>query len=146
MPNPSSQATRQTTRQATRRLRLARLRDLMATACDLAEPMAYFCDHIARDPVFCRRSEPGDPGIDLILQSIAVLMYGPSAVVVERGFHHYGPLWHGRCAFSSGEAMVLYHSDVDVGIMDMSVNGTRAFLRFNIRCWKMWPAREQPSG
>ena len=117
----------------------------MATACDLSEPMTYFSEQLASDPVFCGRSEPGDPGIDTVLQAIGVLMYGPASLVKARGFHHYGALWHGRCIFASGEALVLYHSALDVGIVDMPVNGVRAFIRFNIRCWKMWPAHAQPS-
>jgi hypothetical protein len=141
MPKPSSQ----TTRRSSRHQRLARLRDLMASACDLAEPAAYFRDQLAGDPVFARRSASGDPGLDPILQAIAVAVYGPGAAPGERSFRCYGSLWHGRCEFASGEAMVLYHGAVDVGIVDLPLEGGRAFLRFNTRSWKMWPAPEQPS-
>ncbi len=142
MPRPNEQASRR----PSRRRRLTRLRDLMHSACDLSEPVTYFLDQLARDTVFCQRSAPGDPGLDPILQAIAVAVFGPGGAVGERSFHCYGPLWHGRCVFASGEATVLYHGGVDVGIVDMPLEGGRAFLRFTTRSWKMWPAAEQPSG
>ena len=135
----------ETTRPASRRQRLARLRDLMHSACDLSEPVTYFLDQLAQDPVFCRRSQPGDPGLDPILRAIAVAVFGPGGVVRERSLRCYGGLWHGRCVFASGEATVLYHGDVDVGIIDLPLEGGRAFIRFNTGSWKMWPASEQPS-
>jgi hypothetical protein len=142
MPRPSDRAVRRPSRHQ----RLARLRDLLHHACDLAEPMTFFLDHLARDPVFCRRSAAGDPGLDPILQSIAVSVFGPGGAPGERSFRRYGPLWHGRCVFASGEASVLYHAGVDVGVVDMPLDGGRAFLRFTTRTWKMWAAAEQPSG
>jgi hypothetical protein len=142
MPKPNDEPMRRSSRHQ----RLARLRDLMNSACDLSEPLTYFLDQLARDPVFCQRSAPGDPGLDSILQAIAVAVFGPSGAAGERSFHCYGALWHGRCVFASGEATVLYHGEVDVGIVDMPLEGGRAFLRFNTRSWKMWPAAEQPSG
>lgn len=141
MPNPNDQAARA----SSRRQRLARMRDLMVSASDISEPVAFFRDHLAVDPVFCARSVPGDPGLDPVLQAIAVAMHGPSGSLGERSFCCHGPLWHGRCDFPSGEAMVLYHSAIDVGIIDLPIEGGRAFLRFSTLSWKMWPAT-RPSG
>lgn len=142
MPKPNDQATRRFSRQQ----RLARMRDLMVSACDLSEPATFFRDQLAVDAVFCARSVPGDPGLDPFLQAMAVAVYGPSGAPGERSFRCYGELWHGRCDFPSGEAMVLYHGAVDVGIVDLPLEGGRAFLRFSTRSWKMWPAAKQPSG
>jgi hypothetical protein len=140
MPNPPDQPTRP----STRRRRLARLRDLMRSACDLEEPVAYFLDQLARDPLFCEGSASGDPGLDPILQAIALCVFGPGGVVGERSFRCLDGLWHGRCAFDSGDSLVLYHCEVDVGIVDMPLDGGRAFLRFTTRSWKMWPAARPP--
>jgi hypothetical protein len=142
MPNPTDQPTRP----STRRRRLARLRDLMVNACNLEEPVEYFRAQLAGDPVFCARSVPGDPGLDPILHAIVAVVYGPAGVVRERSFRRLRGLWHGRCVFPSGDAFVLYHGGVDVGIVDMPLDGGRAFLRFSTRSWKMWPeARPPPS-
>lgn len=142
MPNPNDQATHPSTRHR----RLARLRDLMVHACNLEEPVTYFRDQLASDPVFCEHSVPGDPGIDPILHAIAAWVFGPAAVAGERSFRCIAGLWHGRCVFDSGEALVLYHGDGDAGIVDMPIDGARAFLRFDTRSWKTWPgARPAPA-
>lgn len=128
-------------RRASRGARLARLRDLMVRACNLAEPLAYFREQLARDAVFCRRSKAGDPGLDPILDAIVMSLYGLDAEAGERSFRGYRGLWHGRCVFPSGEATVLYHREVDAGLVDVPFDGGRLLLRFTVRSWKTWPER-----
>jgi hypothetical protein len=138
MPSPSDDMTRR----HSRKQRLTRLRDLMVNACDLTEPIDYFLEQLANDPVFVCRSVPGEPAFDPILRTIADHLLGPGAPG-NWNFLRHGALWHGGCPVGERVALALYHERLDIGILAIPVDGARMLIRFTVLSWKITPRPEQ---
>jgi hypothetical protein len=105
------------TRKLSRRERVARLRDLMQNATDLSKPVNYFSAKLAGDRKFIRQSKPGDPELDEVLRAIAQRVFGPGTPIQHQRFLRYGQLWHGVCFVGPNPAVVLYHAEIDTGIL-----------------------------
>lgn len=112
------------------RRRMNRLRNFMLHATDLSQPVRYFLDHLASDPVFLEQSEPGDPDLDIVLQALGHCVLGLEPPLGTRRFFRNGPLWHGGCAFGAATATVLYHVGIDIGLMAIQIEDQHATIRF----------------
>jgi hypothetical protein len=122
-----------------------RLRNLMLRASDLSQPMSYFLDHLATDPVFLQESVPGDPDLDIILQALGQYVLGLGHPLGMRRFFRNGELWHGCCTFGAAAATVLYHGGTDIGLLAIPLEDQHATIRFTrVACVTMAGA-EQPA-
>lgn len=120
------------TNKPSRRERLARFRDLMRNAADLSEPVNYFLDHLAGDREFIRESQPGDPGLDEILVTVAARLCGPGTPLRASLFLQCGELWHGSCVFGRRIATILYDRGSDVGIVALPLGDRTELVRFSV--------------
>jgi hypothetical protein len=110
--------------------RMNRLRSLMMHAFELSQPMIYFFDHLARDPVFLQQSVPGNPELDDVLDAVGRYVLGLPEPLSMRRFFRNGELWHGCCAFGATPATVLYHGGVDIGLLAVPLADQHATVRF----------------
>lgn len=123
-----------------------RLRNFMLHATDLSQPVSYFLDHLASDPVFLEQSEPGDPDLDIVLQALGHCVLGLAPPLGTRRFFRNGLLWHGCCAFGAATATVLYHVGIDIGLMAIQVEDQHATIRFTRVCCASMAEAGQPAG
>ena len=112
------------------RRRMNRLRNLMMHAGDLSQPMSYFLDHLASDPVFLQQSVPENSDLDDVLRAVGWHVLGLVEPLAMRRFFRHGELWHGCCAFGTTPATVLYHRGIDIGLMAVPLADQHATIRF----------------
>jgi hypothetical protein len=122
-----------------------RLRNLMLRASDLSQPMSYFLDHLATDPVFLQDSVPGDPDLDIILQALGQYVLGLGHPLGMRRFFRNGELWHGCCTFGAAAATVLYHGGTDIGLLAIPLEDQHATIRFTRVACVTIAGAEQPA-
>lgn len=122
-----------------------RLRNLLLRAGDLSQPMSYFLDHLATDPVFLQQSVPGDPDLDVILQALGHYVLGLGHPLGTRRFFRNGQLWHGCCTFGAAAATVLYHVGLDIGLLAIPLEDQHATIRFTLLPFVTVAGAEQPA-
>jgi hypothetical protein len=117
---------------------IARLKELVVSAEDLAEPVRYFLDHVAAAPAIRRANELGNPTfLGQIIQGVATLHFEAAMPLASPMFFQvaeYG-LWHGACRLGGRITQVLYFEDIGVGIVAIAYMPAAEqvdFLRFSV--------------
>lgn len=112
--------------------RMVRLRDLMRNATDVSEPVSYFLANLANDRKFMRQSKRGNPGLGPILHTIVRRVFGPATPAPLMKFRRYGKLWHGGGIVGVHPAVVIYHTELDIGILAVHTGRRRETTRFTV--------------